>query len=148
MLLFLFTELSENCEVNVYGNIIIALGTWNNQLGNLPWNHAKNEKIEIYGDIFQQAYNNIIECDSSCKVDNTKICEDDDGKDNEKYATEEIVNYSNILYILTFALGLCALLIIMFFILSIKLFCDKCHMKERIKTLEYESILKDKMNFD
>lgn len=46
------------CNMNIYGNVIMAYGLWNAQLGNrfLP------EKHIIYGDVFLKAYNAVYKC--------------------------------------------------------------------------------------
>jgi hypothetical protein len=46
------------CNTNIYGNVIMAYGLWNAQLGNkfLP------EKYLIYGDVFINAYNSVYKC--------------------------------------------------------------------------------------
>lgn len=56
-----------NCNKNIYGNIILAYGKWNRQVGNLDWKNGKQEKERIYGrNIVKQALENIKKCDSSC----------------------------------------------------------------------------------
>lgn len=35
---------NNNCSKNIYGNLIMAYGVWNQQVGRLNWNHVKNEK--------------------------------------------------------------------------------------------------------
>lgn len=56
-----------NCNKNIYGNIIFAYGKWNRQVGQLNWNNCKNEKVEVYGKtIVDTAIKNIIKCDPRC----------------------------------------------------------------------------------
>lgn len=51
---------------NIYGNIILAYGKWNRQVGNLNWTYGKKEKIRVYGkDIVDQAIENIKQCNPS-----------------------------------------------------------------------------------
>lgn len=52
-------------DKNIYGNILLAYGTWNRQLGNLNWTYGKQEKIRVYGkDIVEQAIKNIKICNT------------------------------------------------------------------------------------
>jgi hypothetical protein len=61
----------DGCSKNIYGNIILAYGTWNRQIGQLKWINAKNEKIEIYGkSIVETALLNIKKCDVNCRTIN------------------------------------------------------------------------------
>lgn len=59
-----------NCNKNIYGNIVLTYGLWNRQVGNLNWNNAKKEKSEIYGNIVNKALLNIIDCDPECENNN------------------------------------------------------------------------------
>ena len=49
-------------NVNIYGNLIMAYGKWNQQIGHRIWDIVKQEKSIIYGDIFKKARQHIIEC--------------------------------------------------------------------------------------
>lgn len=51
------TELS-GCNTNIYGNLIMAYGKWNQELSD----GYLDEKILIYGDIFTNAYTSVYEC--------------------------------------------------------------------------------------
>lgn len=52
-----------NCNKNIRGNLIIAKGQWNTQLGNMCWADVEQEKREVYGnDIFQYAYDSVELC--------------------------------------------------------------------------------------
>jgi hypothetical protein len=53
----------EGCNTNIYGNLIMAYGVWNNQLSNTHF----NEKKLIYGEIFDNAYKSVYFC---CKGQN------------------------------------------------------------------------------
>lgn len=57
-----------NCNKNIYGNIVLAYGLWNRQVGNLNWTYAKKEKKLVYKEIFDKAIHNIKKCDSFCEV--------------------------------------------------------------------------------
>jgi len=48
----------QNCNVNIFGNLVMAYGLWNSQLQN----KFLCEKQEIYGDIYDQAYQTIKSC--------------------------------------------------------------------------------------
>jgi hypothetical protein len=59
-------ELS-GCDVNIFGNLIMAYGKWNNQLSN----KYLAEKRIIYGDIFDKAYNEVyFNCKKQTRVSN------------------------------------------------------------------------------
>ncbi|CAK7994859.1 Hypothetical protein POVR1_LOCUS377 [uncultured virus] len=52
-----------DCDKNIRGNLIIARGTWNNQVGKLCWTHAEAEKRKVYGDVIVDfAYASVNEC--------------------------------------------------------------------------------------
>lgn len=46
----------------IVGNMVLSNSSWNRGLGNFCWDNVKNEKSEVYGDIFDQAYHNVLEC--------------------------------------------------------------------------------------
>lgn len=46
----------------ILGNLILSNSSWNRGLGNFCWENVKNEKDEVYGDIFKEAYNNVQMC--------------------------------------------------------------------------------------
>jgi hypothetical protein len=48
----------QGCDVNIYGNLIMAYGLWNQQLSN---SHYYEKKL-IYHDIFNKAYQSIYWC--------------------------------------------------------------------------------------
>lgn len=53
----------ESCSKQIRGNLIIANGTWNNQVGQLCWKDVEQEKRLVYGnDIFDTAYNSVKIC--------------------------------------------------------------------------------------
>ncbi len=48
---------------NIVGNIIMAYGRWNQEMGYMTWDHVETEKREIYGNyIVDQAIENIKYC--------------------------------------------------------------------------------------
>ena len=49
-------------NVNIYGNIVMAYGKWNQQIGQRVWPIVAEEKSIIYGDIYEQARQNIVSC--------------------------------------------------------------------------------------
>lgn len=51
-----------DCDTSIIGNLIMAYGVWNNQVGQLNWNAVKKEKALVYGNIFSQAERNVITC--------------------------------------------------------------------------------------
>ncbi len=61
-----------NCNKNIYGNIVMAYNKWNQQVGKLTWEHVKNEKSVVYGDIFNKAMQYVTQCDKSCKFEPNK----------------------------------------------------------------------------
>lgn len=54
--------LLKNCSTNILGNLIMAYGIWNMQMGALNWAAVMGEKMDIYGDIFADAYSNVRKC--------------------------------------------------------------------------------------
>ncbi len=46
------------CSPNIYGNLVMAYGRWNNALGNKYF----SEKDEIYGQLFTGAYREVYKC--------------------------------------------------------------------------------------
>lgn len=49
-------------NLNIYGNIIMAFGRWNNALGTRSWDIVEQEKRRVYENIFDQAQRNIVSC--------------------------------------------------------------------------------------
>jgi hypothetical protein len=50
-------------DKNIFGNIVMAYGWWNNQIGRLSWDRTEAEKREIYGElIVDKAIENIRKC--------------------------------------------------------------------------------------
>jgi hypothetical protein len=54
----LVNKSGERCDVNVYGNLVMAYGSWNSALGNGHY----DEKKEIYGELFNSAYKAVYYC--------------------------------------------------------------------------------------
>lgn len=52
----------EYCNKNIRGNMILADGNWNQGVGQLCWDYVKMEKSQVYGNIFNDAYNNVKKC--------------------------------------------------------------------------------------
>lgn len=74
----------KNCNTNILGNVIMAYGLWNRQMGQLCWNNTYVEKKIIYGEyIVCQAIKNVIDC-SNCNVQIPKEC--------NKYMFDNTVN--------------------------------------------------------
>lgn len=48
------------CDVNIFGNAVMAYGVWNNRLGNDPKFFC--EKEEVYGAIWRSAYKAVLDC--------------------------------------------------------------------------------------
>jgi hypothetical protein len=67
-----------NCNKNIRGNLIIAIGTWNNAVGNLCWKYVAAEKQAVYGPIFNTAMTSVKECcginDDGNTVSSVFIC--------------------------------------------------------------------------
>ena len=55
-----------NCNKNIYGNLIMSYGKWNNEVGQLTWENIQKEKTAVYKGIFNQAIENIKKCDPGC----------------------------------------------------------------------------------
>lgn len=67
----------DKCNTNNLGNVIMASGSWNNQISQKHWNNVISEKLKVYGKkIFCQALKNVIECDSNCVIDLPVKCYD------------------------------------------------------------------------
>lgn len=49
-------------DVNIIGNLVMAYGMWNVQMGSKGWRIVEIEKSDVYGDIFNISHNNIIRC--------------------------------------------------------------------------------------
>lgn len=82
-------EFDATYDKDIAGNFIMAYGAWNQEIGRIKdWNSIKAEKSEIYGQIFNMAYNNV------------KQCHD---KQNERIETilEYTINIITFLFILT-----------------------------------------------
>lgn len=53
----------EEYNRNIVGNIVMAYGRWNQQVGSLTWPRVEAEKIEIYGrQLMEEAMLAIVEC--------------------------------------------------------------------------------------
>jgi hypothetical protein len=64
----------KDCGTNILGNVIMAYGLWNRQVGQLCWENVYAEKKEIYGeDIVCQAIRNIVSC-GNCNVSLPEEC--------------------------------------------------------------------------
>lgn len=58
----LFDDYPEESK-KILGNVIMAYGKWNNQIGQLEWDNVEKEKREIYGNtIVSAAIENIARC--------------------------------------------------------------------------------------
>lgn len=64
---------NEGMDVDIYGNIIMANGIWNNQVGGKSWDLVMIEKSDIYGDIFMKAREHIRYCNNIDKKNNFTI---------------------------------------------------------------------------
>lgn len=57
-----------NCNKNIRGNLVIAIGTWNNQVGQLCWDDVDAEKRLVYGnETVDFAYESVKLC---CEINN------------------------------------------------------------------------------
>jgi hypothetical protein len=52
----------EKYDKDILGNVVMAYGVWNMQVGQLNWEDIKAEKREIYGVIFDRAYSLVKAC--------------------------------------------------------------------------------------
>lgn len=90
------------CNTNILGNVIMAYGKWNNEIGQRCWNDVKNEKIIVYGkDIFCQAIKNVIACDKNCNINLPFDCINNDIKKND--TIKNWLGYLIIIIIITIA---------------------------------------------
>jgi len=55
-------------DKNIFGNIVMAYGWWNNQIGRLSWDRTETEKREIYGELI---VDKVIENIRKCKIYNS-----------------------------------------------------------------------------
>jgi hypothetical protein len=44
-----------DADTEIYGNVIMAYGRWNNALGSKSWEIVQQEKSQVYGDIMIEA---------------------------------------------------------------------------------------------
>jgi len=51
-----------DCNKNILGNLVMAFGIWNNQVGQLNSKGAANEKSQVYGSIYNLARANVAKC--------------------------------------------------------------------------------------
>lgn len=116
----------DKCNTNILGNVIMAYGSWNNQIGQLCWKDAKNEKIEIYGkDIFCKAVKNILDC-SNCdaKIPNECVVSDTNNRTIQKQDVDEKVIYIMVI------IGLCTFCLIMVIFVLVN---SQNYIKSKIK---------------
>lgn len=52
----------DDCDKEILGNMILANRSWNRAVGSLCWEYVKAEKLQVYGDIFNEAMRNVREC--------------------------------------------------------------------------------------
>jgi hypothetical protein len=66
-----------SCNRYILGNLIMAYGKWNYEVGQPCWDSIKMEKMNVYGKtIFCSAIKNIIECDPKCHIPIPPECTD------------------------------------------------------------------------
>lgn len=63
---------NQGYDVNIIGNVIMAYGKWNNQIGQRIWPIVEQEKSEIYGNIYNISRNIIMGCVDSESWSSTK----------------------------------------------------------------------------
>jgi hypothetical protein len=60
------------CDLNIVGNVVMAYGRWNNEIGRLSWRDVRHEKTLVYKQIFELAVENVLKC--GCNItDNTQL---------------------------------------------------------------------------
>ncbi len=52
----------DECDKDIFGNVILADAKWNRAVGNLCWKYGSVEKQQVYGPIFQRAIDNVRAC--------------------------------------------------------------------------------------
>lgn len=53
----------------IIGNMILSNSSWNRGVGNFCWENVEIEKREVYGEIFQDAYDNVQNCKKEISKD-------------------------------------------------------------------------------
>ncbi len=65
---------NNDCNLQIAGNVIMAYGNWVSTLGPLSWQNVREEKIKVYGSIFNEAVRNVMNCSPGCSFsDETPI---------------------------------------------------------------------------
>lgn len=101
------------CNPNILGNVIMAYGKWNAQVGQLCWKDIINEKKQVYGkNIFCDAIRNVIEC-SGCNVELPPECLDRETSEHATHGKVRItLMVTGIISIIVVATTLCVCQII------------------------------------
>lgn len=109
------------CNPNILGNVIMAYGKWNSQVGKLCWKDAMNEKIQVYGkDIFCTAIRNIIKC-SNCSVKLPTECIEHETSDSYIFRHIEII--------------ICTIIIVLLILMAVSV-VNKYLRKENMRNME------------
>ena len=116
---------SEEYDLNIYGNIIMTYGVWNNQLGNKGWTIVESEKIDVYGNIFTKAMQNVMYCSNK----SSEIIKKNNIIINEKkyISVNEMEKYEIIIYFI----GISVMINIIFFMFIIRNCYNYCYYKCR-----------------
>ena len=76
-----------NINANILGNVIMAYGVWNKQVGQLCWDDVFEEKRKVYGTkVMCDAIANIVDChkeEHKCKIVMPPVCKESNGDDSD-----------------------------------------------------------------
>ena len=64
-----------NCNLDIFGNTIMAKYTWIKSLQYCKWNKVSQEKQIVFNRLYQTAINNIKKCDPSCVIQESSLNE-------------------------------------------------------------------------
>ena len=121
-----------NCDKNILGNMVIAYGQWNYEVGTKNpfrgnWENIKREKTEVYKDIFNMADFYVRNCNCDGNINNleptkiyhtidTKLCNDEYNNDTDYNKNSKDDMYDNdgdiIILLILFFCVICILTIV------------------------------------
>lgn len=80
-----YSKTSGVCDLNILANVVMAYGSWNNAVGQIPWKCVREEKRRVYGDLFKQAVENVLKCNPGCTFSD----------DTMEFLRNENINYGD-----------------------------------------------------
>ena len=119
------SNVDNDCDKNIYGNIVLSYGVWNAQIGRLNWKYVKLEKMEVYGNIFEEAESNLFKCDTTCK----KMIDENNTFVSAVFTNSQFV-FTDEQFVFWILILICVVIIaIVFFVIIMTIicvmFCDK-----------------------